>query len=222
MISRVRSALFSYFFCADDLSTTPTDLAQIAPAAAVYPPSLANARRRNFAQQELDSCWVLFFVDKGTYAYRGSGTLAYLHVWLNRRADYFTYLSPSLACRCKLEDVRPMRGVRLTHGVYFEGERGRTCCYYGTFVPWDVCSTRHPDLCFDAASLAGWRLFSSCRGQTSACSFFVSGKGRMSHFSGSYTLCSPPSLACRGEIEDFRHMRGVRLPLGSSFEGKIT
>jgi len=54
---------------------------------------------------------VLFFVDKGTYACRGSGTLAYLHVCSTRRADYFAYLSTSLACRrmfapCEESDSR--------------------------------------------------------------------------------------------------------------------
>jgi len=80
------------------------------------------------------------------------------------------------------------------------------------------------------------RGISSCRGQTSACSPFVSGKGRMSRVSGSYTLCSPferaitarsppgmsiqpdipifvtmpsPSLAWKGEMENFRPMRGM-------------
>ena len=46
-------------------------------------------------------------------------------------------------------------------------------------------------------------LVSSCRGLASACSFFMSRKGWMSHLSGSYTLCSPFSLACKDKMEDF-------------------
>ena len=72
----------------------PTGLSRIPPAAVVCPPSFANGRRRNFTQQELDSCWVLFFVDNWAYSRRSGGALAYLHVWLNRRADYFAYSSP--------------------------------------------------------------------------------------------------------------------------------
>jgi hypothetical protein len=48
-----------------------------------------------------------------------------------------------------------------------------------TFVLWDVCSTRHLNFHFGAASLAGCWLFSSCRGQTSACGFFESRKSRL-------------------------------------------
>ena len=102
----------------------------------------------------------------------------------------------------------PMRGVRLPHGTFFERERDRTCCYCSTFVPWDVCSTRHPYFHFGAASLTGCWLFSSCRGLTSACSFFVGGRDRTSCFSGSYNLFFPSSLACEGEMEDLFPMRG--------------
>jgi len=157
-------------------------------AAAVHPPSLAYARRKIFTQREFNSCWVMFFIDRRCSTRRCSGVLAYLRVCSSGPADYFVYSSPSLACKCESEDVHPMQGIRLLHGAYFEDERDITCHYCRMFVPWDVCSTRHPDLCFDAASLAGWRLFSSCRAQTSACSFFVSWRDRTSCVSGSYTL----------------------------------
>ena len=117
----------------------------IPPTATIYPPSLANARWRNFAQQELDSCWVLFLTDKGPYMRCGSSALAHLHICSTRHADY---LLPSLACKSKSKDFRPMRGARLLHGAYFECERAWMCCYCTTFVPWDVCLTRHPDFSF--------------------------------------------------------------------------
>jgi len=49
----------------------------------------------------------------------------------------------------------------------------------------------------------GMVAFRSCRGLTSACSFFVSDRGRTNCVSGSYTLCFPSSLACKGEMEVF-------------------
>jgi hypothetical protein len=101
------------------------------------------------------------------------------------------------------------------HGAYFESERDRTCCYCSSFTPWDVCSTRRSDFHFAITFLASWCLFHSCRGLTSACSFFVSRMGSVSRVSGSYTLCSPSSLACKGEMEIFRPMRGFWLPLGA-------
>ena len=64
-----------------------------------------------FAQQELNSCWVMFLVDRRAYTCRISDALAHLHVCSTRRADYFAYSSPSLACKCESEDFRPMRGV---------------------------------------------------------------------------------------------------------------
>jgi len=56
---------------------------------------------------ELDSCSVLFSVDKGAYTCRSSGALAHLYVCSTRRADYFAYLSPSLACKCESEHFHP-------------------------------------------------------------------------------------------------------------------
>ena len=56
---------------------------------------------------------------------------------------------------------RPMRGVRLPHGAYFERERDRTC-HYCTFALWDVCSTRHPDFCHDTVSLTGLTPWTDC------------------------------------------------------------
>ena len=142
---------------------------------------------------------------------------------------------------CKSEDVRPMRGVSLPHGAYFEGEMNRTCGDCSMLVPWDVCSTRHPDFRFGAASFAAWWRFHSCKGQTSACSFFVSDRGRTNCVSGSYTLSFLSSLACKGEMEVFRPTResdshwvlisrvrglertatAVRLPLGMSVQPDI-
>ena len=60
-----------------------------------------------FAQQELDTCWVLRFVDLRAHTRRSSGALAHLHVCSTRRAD-FAYSSPSLACKCDSEDFRPI------------------------------------------------------------------------------------------------------------------
>ena len=114
------------------------------PAAAIHPPSLANVRWRMFAQQELDSCWVLYFIDRGAHMCCSCSALAHLHVCSTRCADC-AYLSSSLACKCELEDFRPMWGVSLPHGAYFEGERDQTCCCCSTFILWDVCSTKHPN-----------------------------------------------------------------------------
>ena len=108
-----------------------------------------------FAQQELDSCWVIFSSIRA-YTRCSSDALAHLHVCSTRRTDYS---SPSLACKCELKDFHPMRGVRLPHVTYFERERAWTSRYCGTFAPWDVCSTRHPYFSFCAASLAGCWLF---------------------------------------------------------------
>jgi len=105
-------------------------------------------RSRIFAQQELHSGWVMFLVDRRAYTCRSSDALAHLHVSSTKRADYFAYSSPSLACKCESEGFRPIRGVRLPHGASFERERDQTCCYCSMFVPWDVCSTRHPDFRF--------------------------------------------------------------------------
>jgi len=57
-----------------------------------------------FAQQELDSCWVLLFVDRQAPTCRSHGVLAHLHVWLKGRAD-FAYSSSSLA---SMEQRRPI------------------------------------------------------------------------------------------------------------------
>lgn len=48
------------------LMTSPqplTGLSQISPTTVIHPPSLVNARRSMFAQQESNSCWLLFSVD---------------------------------------------------------------------------------------------------------------------------------------------------------------
>ena len=52
------------------------------PATAVHPSSLANALRI-FTQQELNSCWVLFFVDSQASTRRSSGAPTHLHFSLN-------------------------------------------------------------------------------------------------------------------------------------------
>ena len=68
--SRARSPLSSYFlffFALTTLPQPPTGSTRIPPAAAVYPPSFANARRRNFPSRR-----VLLFVDKGAYTRRVS------------------------------------------------------------------------------------------------------------------------------------------------------
>ena len=95
-------------------------------------------KSRIFAQQELNSCWVMFLVDRRAYTCRIGDVLAHLHVWLNRHADYFAYSSPSLAYKCKSEDFLPVRGVRLPHGASFECERDRTYCSSSTFVSGDI------------------------------------------------------------------------------------
>jgi len=89
----------------------PTGFSRIPPAAVIHPPSLANARQRMFSQQESNFCWVLFFVDTRDSTCRNSDALAHLHVFSTRRADYFVYSPPSLACKCESEDFRAMRGV---------------------------------------------------------------------------------------------------------------
>ena len=89
---------------------------------------------RIFAQQEFNSCWLMFLVDRWAYTCHIGDALAHLHVWLNRRADYFAYSSPSLACKCESEDFRPMREVRFLHGASFERERDRTWCYLLQYV----------------------------------------------------------------------------------------
>ena len=95
-------------------------------------------KSRIFAQQELNSCWVMFLVDRRAYTCRIGDVLAHLHIWLNRHADYFACSSPSLACKWESEDFLPMRGVRLPHGASFECERDQTCCYCSTFVSGDI------------------------------------------------------------------------------------
>ena len=59
--------LFFIFFALTTLPQPPTGSTRIPPAAAVYPPSFANARRRNFPSRR-----VLLFVDKGAYTRRVS------------------------------------------------------------------------------------------------------------------------------------------------------
>ena len=70
----------------------------------------------------------LLLGDRRAYACRISDALAHLHVCSTRRADYFAYSSPSLACKCESEDFRSMRRVRLPHSASFKRERDRTCC----------------------------------------------------------------------------------------------
>jgi len=41
-----------------------------------------------FAQQELDTCWVLRFVDRRAHTRRSSGALAHLHAGSARRAEF--------------------------------------------------------------------------------------------------------------------------------------
>jgi len=107
MTSQARSPPFSsFFFTLKTSSQPPTSSSQTLPTAAAHPPSLANATRRMFAQQELDSCWVLLFVDRRPHTRRSSGALAHLHVCSTRRAD-FAY-SPSLACKCESEHFHPI------------------------------------------------------------------------------------------------------------------
>jgi len=122
MISQARSAPFSVLMIS---SRPPTGSSRTPPVAATHPPSLASARRRMFAQQESNCRWVLLLVDRGAHTRSSSGALAHLHVCSTRRAD-FAYLSSSLACKCESEDFRPMRGVYLPHGAYFESESDRT------------------------------------------------------------------------------------------------
>ena len=65
-----------------------------------HPFSLAcTCESKIFAQQEFNSYWVMFLVDRQAYTCR---------------------ISDALAHKCELEDIRPMRGVWLPHGVYFE------------------------------------------------------------------------------------------------------
>lgn len=84
--------------------------------------------------------------------------------------------------------------------------------YYCTFVLWDIYLTRHSE--FRRCRLpCGMMAFNSCRGQTSAHSFFVSRSGWI-RVSGPYTLpgvCSTrravlyfnAPVVCKGDQEAF-------------------
>lgn len=76
----------------------PTGSSRSPPIATTHSPSLANARRRMFAQQESNSCWVLLYVDIRAHTRRSSAALAHLHVCSTRCADCFAY-SPPLQVR---------------------------------------------------------------------------------------------------------------------------
>jgi hypothetical protein len=78
---------FLLFYVLMNFPQPPTGSTRIPPAAAVYPPSLANARRRIFILR-----WVMFW---RVYTCRIGDALAHLHVCSTRRADYFAF--PSLA-----------------------------------------------------------------------------------------------------------------------------
>jgi len=208
------------FFCADDLSTTSYSFVANTPTTAVYPPSLANARRRMFAQQESNSFWVLLFVNRRASTCRSSGSFACLHVCSTSRAG-LAYSSSSIACKCDSENVRSIRGVSLPHGAYFEGKRDRTRCYCNTFVPWDVSSAIHPHFRFGAASVVCKReeTFSLMQ-RVIALHFSYERERVSSRFHGSYwytlwhvcstrradSVRSPSYLAYKGEMESFRPM----------------
>ena len=83
------------------------------------------------------------------------------HVGSVSTCRLFRLITPSLACKCESDDFSPMRRVWLPHGAYFERERDQLCCYRGTFAPWDVCSTKHPDFRFSSTSVV-------CKGEEEA------------------------------------------------------
>ena len=116
------SSLFSSSLLTTSL-WPPTGPSRIPPAAtAIYPPSLANVRWRMSPQQELDTCWVLCFVDRRAHTRHSSGMLAHLCVCSTRHAD-FAYSSPSLNCKCEsgflppCEESNPCRVLILRERV---------------------------------------------------------------------------------------------------------
>ena len=164
MISRALSHLSSYLFCADDLSTTSHRF-DVNTAAAVHPPSLANARQRMIAQQELDSCWVLLFVDMQAHTHCSSSALAQLHVCSTRRADFAYSSIPRLqvqigGCLPHARSLTPavvlilrVRGIK--HGA--------------TAVRLSPGMSVQPEIPFCVSALPPWsakarrKLFCSCR-----------------------------------------------------------
>ena len=73
----------------------PIGSSRFSSTVAVITPSLANARWRIFSQQELNSCWMLFFTDRQASMHQSSSTLAHLHA-CSTRCAYFTHSSPPL------------------------------------------------------------------------------------------------------------------------------
>jgi hypothetical protein len=135
---------------------------------------------------------VLLFVDMQAHTHCSSGALAQLHVCSTRRAD-FAYSSPPSLASANRRMFAPCEESDSRRGADFEGERDQTWCYCSTFVPWDVCSTRHPDFvfrrCLRGLQKRGGSFFAHADGQTSACSCFVSVRGLTSRVSGLYTVC---------------------------------
>jgi hypothetical protein len=199
MISQARFALFSVLMTS---SRPHTGSSRTPPATAIHPPSLANARRRMFAQQELDSCWVQLFVDRRAHTRRSVSPSARLFnqtcrfrlfillPHLQVRAGGFSPHARSLTPAWCLFRRREEPNVLLLRYV-----RPLGCLFNQIFVPVP------PPSCAKAKRM----FFAHAEGQISACSFFVSVRGRMSRVSGLYTVHLLPSLACKGELEVFSH-----------------
>ena len=174
------SSFFFFFFALTTSPLPPTGLTRIPPVSAVHPPSLANARRRMLTQQESNFCWVQLFVDKGAYTHRSSGALAHLHVCSTRRPDYFaTYPPPSLASAsrrifapCEESDSRT---VLISNAKRIE--------YAATVVRSSPEMSVPPDIPISfrrrlrRLQRRGGGFFAHAKGQTSACSFPMSGRG---------------------------------------------
>ena len=164
MISRALSHLSSYLFCAEDLSTTSHRF-DANTAAAVHPPSLANARRRMIAQQELDSCWALLFVDMQAHTHFSSGALAQLHVCSTRRADFAYSSTPRLQVR--IGGCSPHARSLTPAGVLILRVRGIK--RGATAVRLSPGMSVQPDIPFCVLALPPWsakarrKLFCSCR-----------------------------------------------------------
>jgi len=152
-----------------------------------------------FAQQELDSGWVLLFIDR----WHRSNPSARL---FNQTCSIRLLIPLPLACKCELEHFRSVRGVRLLHGAYFEGERGRTRLYCGMSLLFATTAVRSPHgmsvqpdililFSMPPPSWDGGFLPSS------ACCFFVSRKDWTGRVSGSHTL--PRVCSTRSAISFF-------------------
>jgi len=160
-----------------------------------------------FAQQELDSCWVLLFIDRWAHTRHSSPELTHLHVCLTKQT-------------CRLFRIStPLPRLQVLVGAFSPHARSQTpawCLFRRRWAeraaPWGVCSTRHPDFHF---------------GLPHARSIFVSGEGRMSRITAYgvsvqpetlFSLLSPPPLSAKAMRRLFRSCRGSILCMWLSYK----